>query len=152
MFWLLLGLIILAGVFFWAAARPGVWASSQVQLRGGACILLALAGFVGYALFQESTSRSRLEKIIPVYPNASTRSWGPRVSDDCYRMLESEDDLEAVGDFYEIVAAESGWVLTRSENNRVMHLKLEKADVAVSVMALRKGNRIEITYRVADYP
>ena len=117
MFWLLLGLILLASVFLWAAERPGVWTSSQVRLRGGACILLGLAGFVGYVLYQESTSRSRLEKIIPVYPNATTRSWVPRVSDESYWMLESEDDLKAIGDFYETVAAESGWVLTRSENN-----------------------------------
>lgn len=148
MFWLLLGLIFLAALFLWAAERPDTWGASQSQLRVGASVLLVFAALVGYGLYQESASRGRLEEILPVYPNATTKIWMPQVSAAKYWMLETEDGLDKVTDFYADAASESGWILTASEHNKTSKLKIEMPDLTVSLMASRKDDLTTLIYQV----
>ena len=148
MLWLLLGLIFLAVLFLWVAARPDTWETSRTHLRIGAVLLLVLAVLVGYGLYQESISRTQLEKILPVYPNADTTVWMPQVSSAKYWMLETEDGLDQIADFYASEAAQSGWLLTASREKAVLLLKIELANVNVSVMASREDDMTQLVYQV----
>ena len=74
----LLILLGLAALFFWAARRPETWPSTRIGLNGGAWVILALAGVVGYAVIQEARAPGALARYLPLYPGARSTTWVPK--------------------------------------------------------------------------
>ena len=113
-------------------------------------ILLFLAVFLGFAFFQQTQATADLKAVIPVYPGAESTGWFPQVSEDRYWVLESDDDLVAVVEFYELVADESGWNLDQHGDNRLLSITLERAGTEVSIQLLRNRESTQITYIVTN--
>ncbi|NIP38981.1 MAG: hypothetical protein GWO07_09620 [Candidatus Dadabacteria bacterium] len=100
LFALLITLIALAAVYYKVANRPGTWPSIRIGLKGTSVIFLFLAVFVSFWLYKQSTAKSGLEKIIPVYHAAKTTSWAPPIGGEQYWLFETEDNLNKISNFY----------------------------------------------------
>ena len=147
---LLVLLLGLSALFTWAARRPDTRSYERGRLIGGTICLLALAIVVGYFHFKDVHGPVELEKIIPVYPEFSSVTWVPPVSEERYWLLESSDPPEEVVAFYEGVATEEGWELERAGGGRMIMLTLKRDGTRVFLTVTREGDGSKLSYHVGS--
>ncbi len=146
LFALLIILIVLAVVYYIVANRPNTWPSIRIGLRGASVIFLFLALFVCFLLYKQGTAKSDLEKIIPVYPAAKTTSWVPPIRAEQYWLFETKDNLNQISDFYKVLENDPQWEVINGSGNGMLFLKFLKEDIEITLLALRKDDKTEMSY------
>ena len=152
---LLTGSLLIAIVFLWfaragkheAGSAPASW---NLRLIGGAVIMLALAGFLGYGSYRQHQAPVEIEKFIAAYPNAAGLMWVPEVGDGGHWLLETGDSLKQVGDFYEQYSKAERWRLDRTEARDLLHLRMRRQGLTVTIIGTSKEGRSQLVYQVKE--
>ena len=147
---LFLCFLAMAALLYWGSRRSDTLPWHRTFLRGGALIILALSSLMGYVLFREIRGPEELGRYIPAYPGVRSTTWVPRVTEDRYWVFRADDDPASVARFYEDIAAGSDWTMHRAESSDTLFIQMEKEELTVSIMAIRKGKGSEITYGVSE--
>lgn len=145
---LLIGCVVLAATFLWVAQPRRNHGSWRIRLVGGAILFIALAGVLTYASFRQQQAPQEIARYIAVYPNAEGLMWVPEVAAEGHWLLETADGLPQVGDFYEQYSKQEGWRLDRTQARDLLHLRMRRRGLTVTIIGTRKEGRSQLVYQV----